>query len=190
MKADDIFINGKKWRLDPRRVIGKGGEADIYDIGKGQALKLFKAPEHPDFAMDSCARQTAQERIAEHQKKLRQFPRNLPPKVIAPQGLATDAKGQKIVGYTMPLLGNAEVLLRYGERAFRESGGIEGNQVVAILRDLHATVEAIHRAGAVIGDFNDLNVLVPHGETQAFVIDADSFQFAPFLCRVFTARFL
>ena len=190
MHTNEVFINGKKWRLDPRRVIGKGGEADIYDIGKGQALKLFKAPEHPDFALDSCARQTAEERIAEHQKKLRLFPRNLPAKVIAPQDLATDGKGKKIVGYTMPLLNNAEVLLRYGERAFRESGGIESNRVVEIFRDLHHTIAAIHGAHVVIGDFNDLNVMIRHGETQAFIIDADSFQFAPFLCRVFTARFL
>lgn len=190
MKSNEIFINGKKWRLDPRQAIGKGGEADVYDIGKGQALKLFKTPEHPDFALDSLARQTAAQRLAEHQTKLRQFPANLPASVISPQEFATDATGQNIVGYTMPLLRDAEVLLRYGERTFRENSGIDSNRVVEIFRDLHATLKAIHHSSVVIGDFNDLNVLIRHGETRAFVIDADSFQFAPFLCHVFTARFL
>lgn len=189
--ANDIYINGKRIRLDPRQAIGKGGEADIYDIGHGQALKLFKPPHHPDFASDLVAREGARARLEEHQQKLRQFPLHLPPRVLTPQTLATaDAAGRQIVGYVMPLLRDAEVLLRFGERAYRESSGIEPNQVVAIYQDLHETITRIHRGGVVIGDFNDLNVLIRPGETEAFLIDADSFQFSPFLCRVFTARFL
>jgi H/ACA ribonucleoprotein complex subunit 3 len=189
--ANDIYINGKRIRIDPRQAIGKGGEADIYDTGQGQALKLFKSPTHPDFASDSVAREAARARLEEHQQKLRQFPLNLPSRVLTPQTLATaDASGHQIVGYVMPLMRDAEVLLRFGERAYRESSSIEPNQVVTIYQDLHATVTQIHRSGVVIGDFNDLNVLIRPGETEAFLIDADSFQFSPFLCRVFTARFL
>lgn len=192
----DVYIEGKRIRLDERQVIGKGGEADIYDIGQGRALKLYKAPEHPDLQTDAAAREAARRRIEEQQQKLRQFPTNLPGGVVAPQMPATaDASGQRIVGYTVPLLKDTEVLLRFGDRVFRESGGIDHNAVIAIFRDLHETVTRIHQAGVVIGDFNDLNVLVRlnAGENevrQAYLIDADSFQFGAFLCRTFTTRFV
>ena len=35
----EVFVDGKRLRVDPRRAIGKGGEADVYDVG-GRALKL------------------------------------------------------------------------------------------------------------------------------------------------------
>ncbi len=57
-----------------------------------------------------------------------------------------------------------------------------------MLADLHRTVEALQRARVVIGDFNDLNVLVRGAE--AYLIDADSFQFGGFPCGVYTERFV
>src|SRR5688500_7518716 len=117
---NDVFVSGKRVRVSPRQAIGKGGEADVYDIGRGQALKLFKPPNHPDFLMDAAAAAAARRRIAEQQQKLPLFPRNLPDKVIAPVAPATaDANGRQIVGYTMPFLQGNEVLLRYGDRAYR-----------------------------------------------------------------------
>jgi len=49
-------------------------------------------------------------------------------------------------------------------------------------------VAGVHAVGAVVGDFNDLNVLVRG--TDAVLIDADSFQYGRWLCRVFTERFV
>ncbi|MGE5660156.1 MAG: hypothetical protein ACM37W_26500 [Actinomycetota bacterium] len=183
----DVYINGKKIRLKPTHSIGKGGEADVYDIGKGKALKLFKQPDHPDYQNLPEQQQAARDRLAEHQYKLRLFPSNLPSRVIGPQELATDVSGNTIVGYTMQLLADAEVLLKYSDRSFRQSG-IPQQRVVEIFRDLHTTVATLHQAGVIIGDFNDLNVLVR--ETEAYLIDADSFQTPTFLCRVFTNRFV
>ena len=60
--------------------------------------------------------------------------------------------------------------------------------VLQIFKDLHGTVMGIHGKQVVIGDFNDLNVLVKG--TEAYMVDADSFQFGRFPCRVFTARFV
>ncbi|MBF2078053.1 MAG: hypothetical protein IGR76_05910 [Synechococcales cyanobacterium T60_A2020_003] len=87
----------------------------------------------------------------------------------------------------MPLLERADALLRYGERSFRQAG-ISNQTVVQIFQDLHDTVSKLHLQQVVIGDFNDLNVLVKGSE--AYLIDADSFQFASFHCTVFTARFV
>lgn len=183
----DVYVSGKKIRLNPSQSIGKGGEADVFDIGNGKALKVFKQPTHPDYQGLPQAQQAACDRIAEHQQKLRDFPNNLPDRVIKPESLATDKSGKKILGYTMPLIKDAEVLLRYGDRAFRQSG-ISSQIVVQLFQDLHATVAAIHKTNVVIGDFNDLNVLVI--DKKAYLIDADSFQYGRFLSKVFTARFV
>jgi H/ACA ribonucleoprotein complex subunit 3 len=150
-------------------------------------LKLFKPPDHPDLAGQPHEQHAARERIKTHQEKLRVFPKNLPAHVITPEELVTDSSGQRILGYTMQLLSGVEVLLRYADKTFRQAG-IGNDSVSAIFRDLHATVAGTHTAGVVIGDFNDLNVLVKGKE--AFLIDADSFSFGKFPCRVFTARFV
>ena len=107
--------------------------------------------------------------------------------MVAPEKLATTKDGRQIVGYTMRLLAGAEPLSRYGERAFRQAG-VPSERVVASFRDLHATVARLHASGVVMGDLNDLNVLVD--DTAPHLIDADSFQFPPFLCRAFTERFV
>jgi len=184
----DVYVASKRLSLDPSKVIGKGGEADIYDIGGGKALKLFKTPSHPDFTGEPREQEAARERIKIHQTKLLSFPKNLPSRVIAPEELATDAAGKQIKGFTMRFVRHAELIMRYGDRKFREAG--VGNDVVLrLFRDLYQTVCGIHAANVVIGDFNDLNIPVING-TEAYIIDADSFQFGGYLCKVFTARFV
>lgn len=183
---NDVYVSGKKIRLDPSVAIGKGGEADVYDIGGGMVAKIFKPPTHPDFTGLSQEQRNAAERIAQHQRKLRAFPANLPTRVVAPADLITERGGQ-IVGYTMPFLRNMELLRRYSERGFR-ANGIPNSAVVAIFRDLWGTVDGVHHAGVTIGDFNDLNVLVRG--VEAHIIDADSMQFGSFACPMFTARFV
>lgn len=184
----DVYVEGKRIRLDPAQSCGKGGEADIFDIGGGKALKLFKPPNHPDYHGSSQEQKGAHERIEEHQKKLPLFPRNLPPRVVSPEQLVTDKLGTRILGYTMRMVTGAEVLLRYGERGFR-AYGIDNTVIAGIFRGLYATVLDVHQAGVVLGDFNDLNVLVVPRQ-DAYIIDADSFQFGGFYCRVFTTRFV
>lgn len=183
----DVYLNHKRLRLKASQLIGKGGEADIYDLGKGQALKLFKPPNHPDYQASPPAQQAAYLRLQEHQQKLRQFPQNLPDRVVKPQSLVSDRVGQRILGYTMSLLTQAKPLLHYSERSVRQMG-VSAQQVTTIFQDLHQTVHALHQLGVIIGDFNDLNVLVKRD--QAYIIDADSFQFGSFLCQVFTDRFV
>lgn len=179
----EIYLKGS--RVGVMKFINKGGEADVFDIGNGLALKIFKPPDHPDYAMQPSEKAAAKNRISEHQRKLPAFPRNLPHRVVSPKELATDGNG-KIVGYAMRYLAGAEKLLRYGEPDFRKK--ISGDLVMKIFKDLHQTVELIHKANVVIGDFKDLNVLVENFE--AYIIDADSFQFGSFLTKGFTENFV
>jgi serine/threonine protein kinase len=180
----DIYINGKLIHVNPSSSKGKGGEADIFLVNN-KAVKIFKAPNHPDFTGNLEEQKIAKERINEHQHKLREFPNNLPSHVIVPEDLVTD-KSQIIIGYTMQFIDNSEPLFRYSERSFREAG-ISNEDVLNIFRDLHKTVLKIHESPAQIGDFNDLNILVSGNEVR--IIDSDSFQFGNFFCRMFTPRF-
>ena len=184
----DVYLRGKRIKLDPSKSLGKGGEADIFDLGGGRALKLFKSPAHPDYQGLPSEQKAAEQRIALHQKKLQAFPAGLPRQVIAPEELATDRSGRSVVGYAMPVVAPAEPLLRYGEPTFRRAGVANG-EVIRLFRDIHTVVSRLHTAGVVIGDFNDLNVLVTTGVQPRF-IDADSFQFGPYPCAVFTERFV
>ncbi|MCZ7677793.1 MAG: hypothetical protein M5U28_03050 [Sandaracinaceae bacterium] len=182
-----VYVDDREVRLSPSTLLGTGGEADVYDAGGGRAIKVFKGPDHPDVRDLPALRDAARERLAEHQHKLARFPRGLPPRVVAPERLATDRPGGSVVGYAMRLVAGAEPLARYAEPRFRQQG-VDPNDVVAVLRDLHLTVCALHRAGIVLGDLNDRNVLVEG--TRAHLIDADSFQFGPYFCGVFTERFV
>ncbi len=192
-----LIVSGKRVRLDPSAMIGKGGEADVYQIGKDTALKVFKTPDHPDIKglpkgseRDGLARQ-ARERIAEHQFKLPAFPSGLPGGIITPTDLARDSKGL-IRGYTMPLVPSArELMALHGDKDLRKQ--IMPTHVVSLFERLHALVVGAHKAGVVIGDFNDLNVLarkVLSAEAAPYLIDADSMQFSGFPCRMFTSRFV
>lgn len=189
-----LIVAGKRVALDPAATLGKGGEADVYRIDPTTALKVFKGPDHPDIVSDPDRARLATEatrRIAEHQRKLPAFPAGLPDRVIAPKDLAMDDRGL-IAGYTMSLVPNARELLQvHRDKELRNK--ITGGSLLKLFLRLHALVDGIHKAGVVIGDFNDLNVLVRGADTDdpdPYEIDADSMQFGPFLCPMFTSRFV
>lgn len=182
-----IYLKGKRLQLNPASSVGKGGEADIFDIGNGLVLKLFKQPNHPDLSGFKQEQLAAKVRLDEHQRKLPAFPKTLPPRVISPINLATNKNGSKILGYSMRFLKGYEVLFRYSDRNFRQTG-ISNDLVIQTFKDIYDTVKKIHATGVVIGDFNNLNILTANGE--AYLIDADSFQFGGFLCKVFTEKFV
>jgi hypothetical protein len=183
----DVYVNDKRLRLSPSASIGKGGEADVFDIGDGHALKLWKGTDHPDVAGSPDETRAALDRLALLQSKMPQFPRNLPERVVSPVELATDRKRQTILGYTMRLVAGAEPLMSLGEPKRRRALG--GEAARRVLCDLWKTVAAVHAAGVILGDFNDLNVLV-RASDEAYLVDADSFQFGGFPCPVFTERFV
>jgi nicotinamidase-related amidase len=193
-----IYIKGKAIKLDPADAKGKGGEADIYSLGdfyktgKQIAVKVFKQPDHPDYmSLPPDQRKVEQhgavERLKIHQTKLLDFPKNMPSQIVTPIDTATDRSGNEIVGFTLEFLDSYELLLRYAEKSFRQLG-ITNEKVTSIFQDLHTCVKGVHAAKAVIGDFNDLNVMVR--DNQVKLIDADSFQFGKYVCRTFTASFV
>ncbi len=183
-----VYMAGRRLKLQASQSIGKGGEADVFDDGNGRAIKIFKSPSHADYAGFPAEQKAAEARLALHQTKLRQFPAPLPQGVVAPRELVTDRGGQVIVGYAMDRVAAAEPLLRYGEPCFRRAG-ISQSLVVGLFRRMLDIVVGLHSAGMVIGDFNDLNVLVTPNHEPRF-IDVDSYQFGAYPCTVYTERFV
>ncbi|HTE58595.1 MAG TPA: hypothetical protein VK694_07715 [Verrucomicrobiae bacterium] len=184
-----VYLKGRRRQLSPDKAIGAGGEAYVYDLGDGTVLKLYKQPNDPSYATNPAAPAGAIQRLQEQQLKLPAFPKGLPAQVVTPIDLAYDGNPGSIVGYTMQYLRSMEVLLAYADQEYRETGGIDHNQVVQIYTNLHSLVQQIHSRQAVIGDFNDLNVLVDQND-QVYLVDADSMQFGKFMCRAFTFRFV
>ena len=181
----EIAIKNKKYRLTPGMAIGKGGEADVYKIDKNKALKIFKTPKHPDLSGQKEEQQKANSRIVEQQKKLPKFPNLKYDRIISPLDMAF--RGKKIAGYTMNLVKNAEPIMMYSKKGFRLQGASD-EQVMKIFQDMHGTLRMIHKSGLIIGDYNDLNILVK--DEKAYFIDVDSWQYGGFYCHAFTAKFL
>lgn len=187
----EIFIEGRRVSLDPARSIGKGGEADVYDLGDGRAAKVFKSPDHPDHLGLPEARRMAEERIAIHQRKLPALcalSGKLPREVVAPTELLTNRSGTSVLGYAMPLVSGAEPLVRMSDPTYRRRG-VSSRHVIDLFRTLFRAVRELHASNVVLGDFNDLNVLVT-GAGEPWILDSDSFQFGTFPCSVFTERFV
>jgi hypothetical protein len=169
-------------------VIGHGGEADVYDLG-ARVLKLYKGPKHPDIAGDAAREHVAEARLADAEARLSSFPRGLPGRVAVPRALVRDAKRRAVVGYVMDRC-TGRPLYELGEPRVRRAGVVDLAGVVAAMRDLHATLAALHGAGVVVGDFNDGNVLVDDAVGRAWMIDADSFAWGAWPCPMFTERFV
>lgn len=182
----NVLLDDRRVRLGPSRLVGQGGEAEVYALGAGRVLKLFKQPDHPDFAGFLEQQRAARERLAEHQDKLPEFPGDLGSAVIGPEDLARASDGGAIVGYAMKRIDDAQPLYALGDaRARRRLGP---THLMRALLSLHDAVGALHRRGVVIGDFNDLDVLVRGA--RAYLIDADSFQFGRYRCQVYSERFV
>lgn len=178
-----VYIDGACVSLT--HLVGQGGEAEVYDLGDGRVVKWWKPADHPDFDGMAAQQAAAARRIAEAPAKLRALPANLPAAVVAPSGFALAKK--QVVGYVMPKVAGV-ALHSYGEPRWRLDNPVDGNDIVAILLALHDAIAALHRAGVVVGDCNDLNVLVDG--RRVHLIDVDSYQFGGFGCSMFTERFV
>ena len=183
-----VYIEGARVQLAPAALLGQGGEAEVYDLGDGRVLKWWKPADHPDYDGLPDAQAVAAQRIAERPAKLRALPGNLPATVVAPCGFALAAKkSSTVVGYLMPKIAG-EPLHSYGEPRWRREHPIDGADVVTSLLALHDSIAALHRAGVVIGDCNDLNVLVDG--KRVHLIDVDSYQYGGFACSMYSERFV
>jgi hypothetical protein len=193
-----VYLEGAAtWAdYDPRNPFAEGGEATVHRLGKNQLLKIFRLPTDPYFAnpVDTSAEQRnrdgAKVRLDLHQRKLRDFPRDVPRHLVAPTDLALERPNGRIVGYVMPFRPGRR-LYDYCLRPWRDANPTDPNEVLAFMLDLYDTVfgpSGMHSIPMLIVDFNPFNVLVDG--PSAFVIDADAADFGDYRCLTFTPDYV
>jgi serine/threonine protein kinase len=190
-----VYVNGTSLPLARLQQIAEGGEAEIFDLAgyrPGEVLKLWKQPNHSDFALADkdeakALQATVALRLALYQKKILEFPRQVPKTLIGPVAVALDSKGV-VVGFTMPFVEAADPLSLLTKPAYRRDNSISNNEVVQLFKKLHSLVAELHRNSVVIGDVNPFNVLIK--QQDVFLIDADSMSYGGFSCTTFTPWYI
>src|SRR6185436_9335516 len=173
----DVVLRGRRITLRAEDALGDGGEATVTRHGD-LALKI-----HHRASPARAAKIEALIRLADA----------LPSEVVAPRELVWDARGRRVVGFAMRALGpDHEVVAALSRRRARAASGIGTRDVAELFLGAHASLEAIHRAGAVVGDLNDMNEMFVRrqGALGLAWIDVDSFQLAGHPCEVATEAFL
>lgn len=184
-KGNAMDVRIKEQVVTLGEVVGEGGEARVYRLGPDTLAKVYRLPTDPE--LDPAQLDAARLRVVVAQRKLRLFPVDLPETVVSPRDLVKETASGLVVGYTMPFVKGARPLADFKSAAIRSSS-VTDRHVVSVFRGLMGTVRAVHERGTVIGDFNDTNVLVRGAD--AFVIDADSFQYGPYRSKVFMPAFV
>lgn len=168
-----VQIKGQWVSLDQSDLIGTGGEGLVFRHGK-QAVKVY----HPD---------QRQARVA----KLEAFvsrPAIRDVSSAAPLALVLAENGD-VAGFSMALFGPGwQDVAVLSKRQYRAAAKVTTRQVAELFLNAAPSVERIHKAGYVIGDFSDTNLRF-QGSQPAFV-DADCWQFDTFPCPVGSEQFL
>ncbi len=169
--------DGKRVELDSSRVVGRGGEATVYPLRQtGRVAKLYHQP--------SRAR-------GEKLRLMVQRPPNDDTRstgwvsIAWPEEILVDSSRQ-VVGFTMPAVAGSHRLAEAYHPRTRAQLLHSGNDLrflVRTARNLASIVAAVHDSGYVMGDFNDLNVLIAPNALVS-LIDCDSFQVGPYRCGV------
>lgn len=186
-----FVLNSRTRDVSASDIIGEGGEAEIYKLDGQTVAKIFKQPNHPDFAQNKHLALLVEQKDDERQTKLFHFPKNLPANVIAPAEFlySTNPKlSNRIVGYTMPYLSDAHPILDFTQRDYRERNDIDRVKLSKIFQQMYTTLTALHKHDVVVGDLNSLNILVQ--KNDAYFIDSDSMQFGGYFCGGFTSRYV
>jgi DNA-binding helix-hairpin-helix protein with protein kinase domain len=144
--------------------LGGGGEGTVYAL-----------PGSPDVAK-IYARPPSAERVAKLEALVRLATPELRTIAAWPHDLVRDPRGGA-AGFVMPRIEGRLTLASAMNPGSRKAKLPQATWawLVHTARNLAAAVEAVHRAGAVIGDVNDANFLVG-ADTFVRLIDVDSFQ--------------
>lgn len=175
-----IYINNQRIQLDSGQLIQSGGEGMVFGLDGSTAVKRYHQP------------------TPQRATKLRHLldsglAAQLPPAVLGPTALATDANGN-IIGFQMQRLSSGSLpIKKLSSPLFWQKNGMEVTTVLPLLQQIHTTITRLHRLGITIGDLNDHNIYFTHHAsriTHHAFIDVDSYQFAHFPCPVALLPFL
>ncbi|MDR1032653.1 MAG: hypothetical protein LBL84_01425 [Candidatus Nomurabacteria bacterium] len=144
-------------RLKKLSKLGAGGEADILDYSDDLALKIFK----PSVDL-----------LVKRQKVELLIASRLPPAVTAP--LESVEVSGRFVGYSMKKLVGVDPVHQLAKKRYLAVTGLNNRDLLEIVAKVGQTISALHRAGLVIGDVSDYNIMVDASTREVYFIDTDS----------------
>ncbi len=152
-----IRHEGKTLSLGKADFVAQGGEASIY-AREGVAFKIYHEAQST----------ISSDKIAELQGIVS-------PVVIGPEAQIRDESGT-VVGYSMRHLVDCYTLCQLFPKAFRQRHSLSQETSHALVLQIREGIEDVHRAGVLLVDGNEMNVLVRSDFAQVFFVDVDSYQ--------------
>jgi hypothetical protein len=143
--------------LPPESFVAAGGEATVYAVG--------------DVAYKVMTRPTDEAR-------LRALLRLKVASAVLPLALLRDEHGA-VIGHTMRFVTGGTPLSRALSRTWRERSGLGPDEALDVVRQLRDAVQAVHRAGALVVDLHEGNVVLDP-DRSPLLLDTSSWQLPGF----------
>jgi DNA-binding helix-hairpin-helix protein with protein kinase domain len=146
-RASDL----KPFTLNPKAVLGSGGEGNVFSTGNRLAAKIYRKP-------SEAIQQKLKAMIAKNSGQLLSKQES---GIAWPVDLLLDEADQ-IVGFLMPQAVDSRPIVDYYNPKTRLgfSPFFSYRSLHCTARNLAAAVENLHSQGYVIGDLNESNILV------------------------------
>lgn len=170
MTLPALFCDGARLQLTER--LGRGGEGEVYALadGSNRAVKVYHTPD----AVRAAKVQALVTAGLSYTCK----------DIAFPLGIVRSTEG-KFAGFTMKKVRDHLPIYELTGTASRRQHfpHADWRFLVRVARNVAGIVATVHRAGVTIGDVNSAGFLVSQQATVT-LIDADSFQFGAYRCRV------
>lgn len=159
-----VFVQGEgDVSLTQASFVAEGGEGKVFAVGS-TGYKVYHDP----------AKAISASKIQELQ------PINDSDVIRPDKLLFNSTRRREHVGHTFRFVKDTWVLCQLFPRSFREREGLTPDLTLKLVRRMQEGVEAVHRAGVLIVDLNEMNFLVSKDFTAVYFIDVDSYQTAHF----------
>ena len=104
--------------------------------------------------------------------------------MIIPNTSIIDANTKSRIGYVMRFVDDTEPICKLFVSNFKQDNNISPDMVQSLVKKMQETLFDIHKAGVVVGDYNEMNFLVDSSFKIPYHIDTDSYQTKSFKCQV------
>lgn len=154
-----VFVKGQpEVSLGKSQFVAEGGEGKVFARGK-TGYKIYHDPSKAIPVGKIQALSTISD-----------------PNVIKPEDALYKGRRGVHVGHTFRFVRDTWTLCQLFPRAFREREGLEHDATIKLMRKIQEGVGAVHRAGVLIVDLNEMNFLVSRDFATPYFIDVDSYQ--------------